>query len=300
MKALIEADGQYKRAYAAYLFFLLFLFLLAGAFQANSQKIFDVHVHGAKDAGSQLSILSGAGVYKAALSTSWALQNTYEEEPGMQLLFGLMLPCPNGKVPYSMQPCFSDGKDWPGLQWVEKQIITEKIDFIGEVLSQYYGISPSDTLLYPYYALAEKYGLPVGIHTGLAGPGHGSPAFRASLGSPLLLEEMLIAFPDLKVWAMHAGAPFIEDTIAVMSVYRNVYTDISAISNPDLMGAADFYATMKRLVDAGLEDRLMFGSDNGDIDKAKAAVTALDFLTAEQKEKIFYRNAERFFSGTGE
>ncbi len=52
---------------------------------------------------------------------------------------------------------------------------------------------------------------------------------------------------------------------------------------------------MKRLIEAGLEDRLMFGSDSGDTNKILLNVEALD-LSEDQKEKISYRNAEIFFS----
>lgn len=52
---------------------------------------------------------------------------------------------------------------------------------------------------------------------------------------------------------------------------------------------------MKAFIEAGLEGRLMFGSDNGNIGKVIASVNQLDFLTREQKNKIFYKNAERFF-----
>ena len=95
---------------------------------------------------------------------------------------------------------------------------------------------------------------------------------------------------------MHAGAPFIDDTLAIMCYYWNVYADISAISNPDIFPPKDFYNIMKRLIDAGLENRLMFGSDNGDINKIIANVKGLDFLSQEQKEKIFNKNAETFFA----
>jgi hypothetical protein len=260
------------------------------------QKIFDTHIHGDKDVVVQLKKLQEAGIYKLAVSTSWQLQETYQSGNDLIILQGLMLACPNGKVPYSNQYCFGDKEDFPDLAWVEKQIKDNKIDFIGEVLSQYYGISASSEELYPYYSLAEKYGLPVGIHTGLAGPDHGSPNFKVNLGSPILLEDLLQKFPNLKVWIMHAGAPFIEDTVAIMSYYWNVYADISAISNPDIFPKKDFYNIMKRLVDAGLENRLMFGSDNGDIDKTITNVKSLDFLSEEQKDKIFYKNAEIFFA----
>jgi len=274
---------------------LIIVLALFGIYNVYSQKIFDTHIHGEANPDSQMQQLENSGVYKAALSTSWDLQNTYRGKYKTELLHGLMLPCPNGKVPYSDRFCYSDGKELPDIKWVEQLILTQKIDFIGEVLSQYYGISPSNELLHPYYALAEKHNLPVGIHTGLAGPNHGGANFRVSLGSPMLMEELIIKFPKLKIWIMHAGSPFLEDTIGIMSVYRNVFADISAISNPYIVPQNDFYNIMKKLIDAGLEDRLMFGSDNGDIKQAIESVNKLAFLSAEQKEKIFYLNAERFF-----
>ena len=278
---------------ALILIFILGCFLSPGT--NDKRKIFDVHLHGTKDITKQMQVLKNAGVYKAAISTSWDLQNSYPDEPGMNLLFGLMIPCPAGKVPYSLQPCFDNGKDLPSLHWVEDEIKKGKIDFLGEILTQYYGISSSDSLLFPYYALAEKYKLPVGIHTGGAGPDHGSPNFKMELGNPLLLENMLNEFPQLKVWIMHGGDQYYREAIHIMKKFDRVYTDISVLSNPVIVPAERFSLIMKAFMEAGLEDRLMFGTDNGDIEKVIAAVEALEFLTELQKKKVFYKNAERFF-----
>ena len=278
---------------ALILIFILGCFLSPGT--NDKRKIFDVHLHGTKDITKQMQLLKNAGVYKAAISTSWDLQNRYPDEPGMNLLFGLMIPCPDGKVPYSLQPCFDNGKDLPSLHWVEDEIKKGKIDFLGEILTQYYGVSSSDSLLFPYYALAEKYKLPVGIHTGGAGPDHGSPNFKMELGNPLLLENMLNEFPQLKVWIMHGGDQYYREAITIMKKFDRVYTDISVLSNPDIVPAERFSLIMKAFMEAGLEDRLMFGTDNGDIEKVIAAVEALEFLTELQKKKVFYKNAERFF-----
>ena len=275
-------------------FAFCYLFLPPG--RKGPQKVFDVHIHGSGDIPAQLLALEQAGVYKAAISTSWDLQNKYRVKSKINLLFGLMLPCPNGKVPYSLQPCYGDGQDWPQLNWVEAQIKGGKIHFMGEILSQYYGISSSDSLLVPYYALAEKYNLPVGIHTGGAGPNHGSPNFKMELGNPLLLQNLLSRFPKLRVWIMHSGDQYYKEAIAVMHLNKQVYADISVISNPDIVPSARFTSIMKAFAEAGLEDRLMFGTDNGNVEKVIAAVEGLSFLTKEQKEKIFYQNAERFFT----
>lgn len=275
---------------------LLFIFLFSSFWpERKSRKVFDVHLHGSKEPASQLQHLKNAGVYKAAISTSWNLQNTYRSSSDVNLLFGLMFPCPNGKVPYSLQPCFEGGEEWPSVSWVEEQVRNRKIDFFGETLSQYFGISSSDSLLFPYYALAEKYNLPVGVHTGGAGPNHGSPNFKMEMGDPALLKKMLARFPNLKLWIMHGGDQFNEGAIAIMREHKKVYADISVLSNPQIVPADRFSLIMKKFIDAGLEDRLMFGSDNGSIEKVIDAVEALTFLSNEQKEKVFYKNAEEFF-----
>jgi hypothetical protein len=279
---------------------VLLLALFGGFFLSptpgNKQKIFDVHLHGSSNVAAQLSALEKAGVYRAAISSSWEHQNSYRGASGIRLLYGLMFPCPNGKVPYSLQHCYSNGQHWPAIDWVETQIKAGKIDFLGEVLSQYYGISSSDSLLSPYYALAEKYGLPVGIHTGGAGPDHGSPHFKWELGNPVYLEKLLSDFPRLNVWIMHAGDQYYREAIAIMKTHPRVYADISVIANPAIVDHERFTTTMQQFMEAGLEDRLMFGTDNGDVDKMVAAVQRLPFLSQQQKDKIFYGNAERFFS----
>ncbi|MDO1449299.1 hypothetical protein Q0590_23690 [Rhodocytophaga aerolata] len=87
--------------------------LCFSASKKEPPKVFDVHLHGAKDIIGHIKALQAAGVYKAAISSSWEGQSTYRAQSKMSLLYGLMFPCPNGKVPYSLQACFSDGKEWP-------------------------------------------------------------------------------------------------------------------------------------------------------------------------------------------
>lgn len=261
----------------------------------SPRKIFDVHLHGNPDPTSQISALQKAGVYKIAVSTSWNLQQQYQDNDSLRVLHGLMVPCPNGKVPYSQQSCFEDNSEWPSIEWVEKQIREKRIQFIGEVLSQYHGISSSDSMLMPYYSLAEKYKIPVGIHTGSAGPDHGCPNFSEKMGNPELMDELMKRFPKLKVWIMHSGVPYLKETIVMMKKYPTLYTDISAINNPHILPTAQFSEVIKQLIDSGLENRIMFGSDNGNIDVMVSSINDLSFLTEAQKNKIFYKNAESFF-----
>lgn len=281
-----------------YILMLFFAVLFYGCGSADhpTSKIFDVHLHGDATPAKQLSNLAANGVYTLAVSTSWQDQQKYQSNKKVNVLHGLFVPCPNGKVPYSKQSCFDDGKEWPDASWVEQQIVEKKIDFIGEALTQYNGISSSDTLMYPYYALAVKYNLPVGIHTGSAGPDHGCPNFKEEMGNPLLLKEALQKFPNLKVWFMHGGGPYVKECIEMMKTYTGLYADISVLNNPNIIPAKDFAAVIKEFIDAGLEDRLMFGSDNADIKECIKSVNELRFLSIQQKEKIFHQNATKFFN----
>lgn len=278
---------------------VIIVLLLCGltSFQpkVKDRKIFDVHIHGNRSFSEQLKALESAGVYRACISTSWSLQEEYRHARNITLGFGLMLPCPNGKVPYSLQKCYEDGREYPDIAWVEKQIQQGKINFLGEVLSQYYGISSSDSSLFSYYRLALKYDLPVGIHTGSAGPDHGCPNFSEAMGNPELLRGLLTRFPGLRVWIMHAGAPYVKETIRIMKEFPNVYTDISAINFPPILPQSGFESVMKELISEGLEDRVMFGSDNNDISTVINSIERMESFSNSQKEKIFFQNAENFF-----
>lgn len=66
---------------------------------------------------------------------------------------------------------------------------------LGEVVNQYAGIAPDDPRMEPYWALAEKLEIPVGIHVGTGPPGAiylGAEGYRARLHSPLTMEEVLV------------------------------------------------------------------------------------------------------------
>jgi len=137
----------------------------------------------------------------------------------VHMLFGLMFPCSNGIVPYSGQKCFEDSREFPDISWVKQQILGNKIDFLGELMNEYYCISASDPRMFPYYELTLKYNLPVGIHTGGVGPGNLSPNNDKKMGNSILMKDILIKYPGLKIWIMHAGFPHLEETVFILKYY---------------------------------------------------------------------------------
>lgn len=176
---------------------------------------------------------------------------------------------------------------------------------LAEVTNQYAGIAPDDPRLAPLWAMAEELDIPVGIHIGGAEPGTpytGSPAFRARLQSALTLEEVLVRHPRLRIYIMHAGYPLLEDLLALLFTYPQVYVEPSMAINVERRPA--FYRFLRGIVEAGYADRVMFGSDQilwpGLIDAAVRSIEEAPFLTPEQKRDIFYNNAARFLRLTPE
>jgi len=196
----------------------------------------------------------------------------------------------------STEPVLSPGE-------LRRQFQSGKATAIGEIISQYVGLRPDDPVLEPYWRLAVELDVPVMIHMGTSFPGTayaGYPAFRLGLGNPLLLEEVLVRHPRLRVWIGHGGLPWKEETLALMQQYPQVYLDVATIDwIGGTAGRADFHAFLRQAMARGLGKRIMFGSDQmawpDAIGLAIEGVDSADFLTPEQKRDIFYGNAVRFF-----
>ena len=205
---------------------------------------------------------------------------------------------------FLVAPMVLDGNAEPVLpvELLRAQLKSGEASMLGELLTQYAGLRPDSEVLEPYWKLAEELDVPVMIHTGTSFPGTahaGYPKFRLSLGNPMLLEEVLVRHPKLRVWIAHGGQPWTQETFALMSQYRQVYMDISTIcwiGGPG--GRPAFHAFLQEAIKRGLGRRIMFGSDQmawpDAIGLAIEGVDSAEFLTADQKRDIFYANAVRF------
>ena len=172
---------------------------------------------------------------------------------------------------------------------------------MGEVAPQYQGVSPSDISLDEYFGVAEKLGIPVGIHMGTGGNGTiniTNPKYRASLGRPFLLEDMLARHPKLKLWVMHAGYPMADEMIALMGANAYVYVDLAGFiwSYP----LEEIHAYLRRLIQAGFGKRIMYGTDlmiwPKLLETSIQVIESANYLSESQKRDIFFNNAVRFFN----
>ena|SRR5688572_6960372 len=171
---------------------------------------------------------------------------------------------------------------------------------LGEVYIQYRGHRADDPRYEPYFALAEEFDIPVAIHLGEGPPAAarfpGYESYRASMGSPFLLEDVLRKHPKLRIYVMHYGSPLVDEMIAMMFTHPNLYVDVAG--NNWGFPRAHFHDALKRMVDAGFGKRIMFGSDQmywpDAIGEAIKSIDTAPFLSAEQKRDILYNNAARF------
>jgi predicted TIM-barrel fold metal-dependent hydrolase len=190
-------------------------------------------------------------------------------------------------------------EDWPEIDELRQLYESDQLQIMGEITAQYAGVAPNDPKLEPYYALAEELDVPFCLHTGFGppmSPYMGDPDFRMRYGNPLLLEDVLVNHPNLRIYIAHGGYPFIEETIALMMMYQQVYVDISAINW--LLTPEEFHSYLQQLMDARLGDRIMFGTDQmiwpETVEMSIDAIESATFLTEEQKQDIYFNNAADF------
>jgi len=198
---------------------------------------------------------------------------------------------------------FNDGLK-PGervsIDELRKTFTSGGFKVMGEIGLQYEGLSPSDPSVDKYFALAVELDIPVAIHMGTGGSGRANvamPKFRGSMGNPLLLEDLLARHPKLRVQVMHAGYPMMDNMLTLLQASSHVYVDVAGLIWSYPIKEVNRY--IERLVDAGFEDRVMFGTDQLEWPKLMSYSISIiqnaDYLTPLQKRDILYNNAARFY-----
>lgn len=184
------------------------------------------------------------------------------------------------------------------MEMVRDLVVEGEISVLGEIVAQSEGLAPGDPLLEPYFALAEELDIPVALHMGMGGidPHQRYPRYRSALSDPLLLEEVLLRHPNLRIYVMHAGWPMLDEMVHLMWSHSKVYVDTGVIDW--VIPRKEFHTYLRRLVEAGFGKRIMFGSDQMNwpeaLPLAIEVIETADFLSQEQKRDILYNNAVRF------
>jgi len=276
----------------------------------ESGPVIDMHMHGplAENWGPPieewLDKAERLNIEKVALAAYADQLAEWRPKSPAILIPSLMFPC----LAQAVDACNPVKDDWPDIEWVRNEIQAGRIQMFGEVITELYGIFPNDKRLEPYLALAEEFDIPFGLHMG-PGPAWAAetesiykrfPDFQISAGNPLELEVILRRHPDLRLLVMHAGWPMVDEMLAILWHNPNVYIELGHLQSA--ISRAEYNHYLKRIVDAGHGDRVMYGSDVGfdEYGEGISAILEADFLTDSQKRDILYNNAARFLRLTDE
>jgi predicted TIM-barrel fold metal-dependent hydrolase len=119
--------------------------------------------------------------------------------------------------------------------------------------ANYQNFDPFEARALAIYERAQRYGMPIMFHQGT------SPVREAPirLSYPLLMDEIAIRYPDLKIIMAHVGHPWQVDTCVVIRKHPNVYADISA----NFYRPYSFWEQMVKATEWNVLDKLLFGTD---------------------------------------
>ncbi len=283
---------------------LLLSFCLVGKYTARCQVI-DVHMHCYTEKDFWVGVArNGLASSKTANEhLAQTIKKMDEHNIAYAVICGTMESVEKyTKADKRFIPGYQDyGDTLMPIEQFEAFVKAGKIKVFGEVMAVYKGKTLADSSYQPYLAICEKYGIPVAYHSGGSFPNAqqlGWPNYRIKLGDPFLIEDVLVKYPKLKLYLMHAGENFYENTLRMMDGYPNLYADLGVemwLHSMTKDFAIKFLQSAKKY---GVIDRVMFGSDQMVWPEAITSsinfLNALDFLTKPEKEMILYKNAKKF------
>lgn len=166
-----------------------------------------------------------------------------------------------------------------------------------KVYAGYYHYHVWDDIYKPIYTLAEKYDLPVVIHSGDTFSERGLLKYS----HPLEIDELAVTYRNVNFVIAHFGDPWIMDAAEVAAKNRNVFIDLSGL----IVGAKqevehfrvdEFISHIKRgMVYLDNYEKLLFGTDWPLVDFNEYYHFIKDLIPEEHYEDVFYNNANKLF-----
>lgn len=188
---------------------------------------------------------------------------------------------------------YNPHKGTESLKVVRKALLEQ--GYRGVVIAPYeHGIGADDRRYYPLYSLCDELEVPIWIHSSINYYDNES----VFIDHPKSLEKPLNDFANLKIIAGHGGWPWIQDLIAMLLKYDNLYVDISAF-RPKYINMKDTgWDMFMYYADNLIQNQLVFGSDwvtiGMPIKQILSEVEEWD-LKDSVREKMMWKNANRLF-----
>ena len=149
-----------------------------------------------------------------------------------------------------------------GLRDLEQAV--REFGFVGaHVYPHWFKLAPNEALYYPYYAKCCELDIPIMMQVG-QNLIYQKEVRLPSVARPILLDQIAIDFPDLRLLGIHIGVPWTDEMIAMAWKHANVYIGIDAYAPkylpPNLVHYMNSYGA----------DKVLFGTDWPVIDPERA------------------------------
>ena len=164
------------------------------------------------------------------------------------------------------------------------------LGFVGAHLyPHWFKLAPDAALYYPYYARCCELDIPIMMQVG-QNLIYQKEVRLPSVARPILLDQIAIDFPDLKLLGIHVGVPWTDEMIAMAWKHANVYIGIDAYAPKYLPAALVHY------MNSYGADKVLFGTDWPVIDPERAVREIAELkLKPQSLQKIMRDNALKVF-----
>ena len=153
----------------------------------------------------------------------------------------------------------------------------------------WFAMPPDAAQIYPYYAKCCELDIPIMMQVGQYLI-YQKDRRLPSVAKPILLDQVAIDFPELKIVGIHLGTPWVDEMISMCWKHDNVFMAGDAYAPKYWPPAAVHYANSYG------QDKFMFGTDWPVVDPRRAMkeVAEHNFRPAA-KAKILRNNAIKVF-----
>ena len=175
-------------------------------------------------------------------------------------------------------------KRMEGVRELERAV--KEYGFVGAHIHPYgFGIPLNDAMYYPFFAKCVELDIPVMIQVG-----HSAESMPSGMGRPILLDDVALYFPELKMVAAHTGWPWVEELIALAGKHHNVFIATTA-------HAPKYWdKSLVQFVNSWGKDKVLYGTDFPVLSHKESLLQIENLgLKEESKSKLLRENALKVF-----
>jgi uncharacterized protein len=148
-----------------------------------------------------------------------------------------------------------------------------------------WGIPLNHRDFYPFYAKCVELDIPVVVQSG-----HSAERMPSAMAQPILLDDVALYFPELRIVASHTGWPWVQELIALAWKHPNLYIGAGAHA-PKYWDAA-----LVQFLNSRGKGKVLWGTDFPVVKHADSLAQVDDLnLKPEARESLLYKAARNVF-----